>query len=95
MRIKYGLLILCLCLAAGCAAVPRLPGDEEKRLDSEINSIINAKPAASNQPDVEIKMPDNLVSESGFIWPIKNTVLSKMGTGGINIKAKPETLLRR
>ncbi|MFA5795246.1 MAG: M23 family metallopeptidase [Candidatus Brocadiia bacterium] len=77
-----------ILVLTGCATVPRLPGDEEARLNSELESIISTKPASANPDDTEIKIPENLVSESGFIWPIKNTVLNNMGTGGINIKAK-------
>lgn len=82
-----GVLILIPALS-GCVSVAALPQDEVQRLDEEIASILSnrqAPPPPENGTPAQL--PPNLVSEAGFIWPLKGTVLNKLGESGINIKA--------
>lgn len=76
-----------ILVLAGCTTVPRLPADEERRLDEEITSILGNKQNPNPESGKITPLPPNVLSETGFIWPLKGKVLNKLGESGINIKA--------
>jgi murein DD-endopeptidase MepM/ murein hydrolase activator NlpD len=90
---KYYCIVLFLVFAsfisAGCVSLPPyLPAEEEAKLAREIRTILQGIP---DQPEVSL---EGIVSESGFIWPIKGTILEPQDPSWINIKAREGASIR-